>query len=184
MNKMVCVVPECERPQHGRGVCRPHYMKCWREKMEWPAFAPAPAPTRAERFWAKVARGSESECWEWTASRLPNGYGQFDHTTAHRVAIELTRGVELSADVVVDHRCRNTWCVNPDHLEPTSQAVNVDRGYAGPVASTTRREWSARRTHCKNGHPLTPENEYNPPGRPTWRVCRACKSERQRARVS
>ena len=28
-------------------------------------------------FWSKVRRGSDGECWEWTARRTDKGYGQF-----------------------------------------------------------------------------------------------------------
>ena len=30
--------------------------------------------------------------------------------------------------LVIDHKCRNRLCCNPDHLEAVTQAVNVQRG--------------------------------------------------------
>lgn len=50
-----------------------------------------------DRFWEKVDRGSDDECWPWTAFRGVKGYGQFSpdsscHAQAHRVAWELTNG--------------------------------------------------------------------------------------------
>lgn len=29
-----------------------------------------------ERFWSKVDRRGDDDCWEWTASRFPEGYGR------------------------------------------------------------------------------------------------------------
>jgi len=73
---------------------------------------------------------------------------------------------------VLDHPCGNKPCVNLDHLEPVTQSVNLQRA-------------SALKTHCKRGHPRTPENTYirrdSPPGT-TWRQCRACTREDQRVR--
>lgn len=33
----------------------------------------------------------------------------------------------------------------------------------------------SKKTHCKHGHPLSGDNVYTPPGKPTWRVCRECQ---------
>lgn len=40
--------------------------------------------------------------------------------------------------------------------------------------------YNTKRTHCKHGHPLSGANVYTPPGRPTWRVCVACRNRRAR----
>jgi hypothetical protein len=37
------------------------------------------------------------------------------------------------------------------------------------------------KTHCKQGHPFTPENTYVPPSRPNERHCRICRAEWARA---
>lgn len=34
-----------------------------------------------------------------------------------------------------------------------------------------------RRTHCKHGHELTPDNTYIPPSEPNGRECRTCRKE-------
>lgn len=39
-----------------------------------------------------------------------------------------------------------------------------------------------KRTHCKNGHEMTPENTYTRPSRPLSRECKTCKSEESRRR--
>jgi len=71
----------------------------------------------AERFWSKVDKSSD--CWEWTASRLPAGYGRFSVNrkiiTAHRAAYLLSCGA-IPNGLHVLHKCDNPPCVNPDHL--------------------------------------------------------------------
>ena len=49
------------------------------------------------RFWPKVDKDAPNGCWEWTAYRLPKGYGQFTdglgrQIRAHRFAYELLVG--------------------------------------------------------------------------------------------
>lgn len=45
---------------------------------------------------------------------------------AHRFAYVAARG-PIQEGFVLDHLCRVPGCVNPDHLEPVTQAVNVRR---------------------------------------------------------
>lgn len=76
----------------------------------------------------------------------------------------------------LDHLCRRRWCVNYNHLEPVTLAVNTARG-ASPSARLHREG------ACKRGHDVTGANGY------LWRnkrQCRRCKLaalRRWRARV-
>lgn len=121
-----------------------------------------------DRFWPKV--DAAGDCWEWTGSRLKNGYGAVGrggrgngNHMAHRAAWELLVG-EIPAGLVIDHLCRNRGCVNPDHLEPITTRENLLRGHGFSAKN-------ARKTHCNRGHEYTPDNTYTYRG---WRQCRIC----------
>ena len=73
------------------------------------------------------------DCWEWTGSRNPKGYGSVTNgrggsMLAHRKAYQETVG-EIPDGMQLDHLCKNTSCVNPAHLEPVTNAENMRRRY-------------------------------------------------------
>ncbi len=130
--------------------------------------------TTEQRFWAKVDLNGPmhtdgTRCWMWTAAR-DHGYASFNFNgrsngRAHRYAHELLIG-PIPDGLEPDHLCRNTACVNPLHLELVTGRENILRGES-PTAQ------NARKTHCKHGHELTPENTYIRPG--NRRDCRVCR---------
>ena len=158
MNNLVeCAEDGCLKPAMARGLCWMHYKRLQRSGDL------IPGPTDSERFWSFVDKGGD--CWTWNGWRRSRGlsYGAFkvhgETVASHRFAYELLKG-PIPTGLHIDHLCRNTLCVNPDHLEPVTLAEN------------TRRAKSLQ-THCKQGHPFDGATGGQ-------RVCSICRREAQR----
>lgn len=131
-----------------------------------------------KRIFSKIKVSTENfykgvPCWEWQGAKFKEGYAQLVHTrktgkktiTVHRLMYESF--VEpIDKNLVCDHLCRVRHCVNPAHIEPVTDKVNILRGQ-GLCAQY------AKNTHCKHGHELSGDNlrlyEYRD------RISRICK---------
>ena len=122
------------------------------------------------------------ECWKWQGSKSSNGYGivrwNISDTgkaiQAHRFIYEMVKG-KIPDGKVLDHLCKNTDCVNPDHLEPVSQRENILRGEGFAAVQ-------AKKTHCKRGHEFNEANTIITDGKSGYpiRKCRICYEARWR----
>lgn len=81
-----------------------------------------------EKFWAKVDKRTDIECWEWQGFRLPKGYGSMSvygkTYLTHRIAYTDYYG-EIPHGMHVCHKCDNPSCCNPLHLFLGTNADNV-----------------------------------------------------------
>lgn len=119
-------------------------------------------------------------CWLWTGSINDDGYGttwpspeKFAHRGAyHRLVGPVPAGMEL------DHLCRVRACVNPDHLEPVTQALNKGRAHGwmfGP---------SGVALECQRGHDLTLPGAFYIRAHDGHRECRACRNSWRQRRAA
>jgi hypothetical protein len=82
--------------------------------------------------------GYETSCWIWRRPPSRGGYGR-TYVSAHEAADGIARSRYAHVDfyervagpipdgLVLDHLCGQTGCVNPRHLEPVTQKVNIRR---------------------------------------------------------
>jgi HNH endonuclease len=139
-----------------------------------------------ERIMRRTLIDPETGCWECDLGRQRLGYtrvavkvaddyfGRTGTFAAHRVVYTLLVG-PVPDELVMDHLCRNPSCVNPAHLEPTTNYQNV-------VARTTLggSAVNARKELCDRGHALAGANLVL--AKDGHRNCRLCKLISQRAR--
>lgn len=160
MGDTTCLIDDCDRKPKGRGWCGTHYER-WRRH----GSTDHPGPAEEERFWAKVDAGGD--CWTWTGASV-KGHGAFRDASgrtvyAHRWVWEFLVG-PIPPKFVVDHLCQNRSCVNPDHLQPVTSAVNTARGFRAKI------------THCPAGHRYAGRNVYR--STKGERRCKACNHAR------
>lgn len=79
-------------------------------------------------------------CWEWNRSVNNKGYprlslrrkrgerkGRVKKVAVHRYALQIFHGITIKRGKVCRHWCNNKRCVNPAHLEFSTQAVNMQQ---------------------------------------------------------
>jgi hypothetical protein len=130
------------------------------------------------KFWANVDRNGPvphhrpdlGPCWLWTGYATGPYGGRYGRITVgkqqrqatHRFSWELVNG-PIPDGLTLDHLCRVTRCVRPDHLEVVTLAENSRR--------------NRRDGFCRRGHAYTLENTII--GK-LGRQCRTCTNDSHR----
>lgn len=89
-------------------------------------------PSFSERIWSKVDKDGPvpahrpelGNCWDWTACRLPAGYGKIGRRLAHRVSYEMHHG-PIPVGWYVMHACDRPSCIRPTHLTAGPGTANM-----------------------------------------------------------
>ena len=140
--------------------------------------------------WAQKLLANSREmpngCIEWTGPidprpRPKGGYGRFKividgkrrETGAHRAAWLVWCG-DIPGDLMPDHLCRNSPCINVKHMELVTNAVNGQRGdHSGKKGHSGRRRGALYPQGCGK-HGLTDGYEHTMRDGYTRWVCRIC----------
>lgn len=73
-----------------------------------------------DRFWDKIDKKNDDECWLWIAYKDKHGFGQFSYEGKpqypHILVYESQNG-KIPDDRYITHVCNNHSCCNPKHLK-------------------------------------------------------------------
>lgn len=137
---------------------------------------------RSARFLCSVDYAGASTycgtpCWQWLGWKDDRGYGRAGFRgkswCAHRLSYHLfVAPITLGCEI--HHKCYNTSCVNPAHLEEVTPLRNYQlrRPSDFLVAIYARNK---KKTHCPAGHPYDEKNTYRQKGSRPGRSCKQCR---------
>lgn len=106
-----------------------------------------------ERFHQKYYINANTGCWEWTATKDPDGYGtiairpncrtKWSTARALRVSYRIFNG-DIPEGLIITHTCNNPSCVNPEHLILGTHKTNYQDALAAGKISCGSRHYKAR----------------------------------------
>lgn len=161
LKKITLTCPACAAKFH------PHSKSASKKPQRFCSNRCAPRPVAPTdpviRFWKKVDRRGDDECWDWIAGTTKFGYGAFgvtsrDTRAAHRYCWELFHPRLLDGECLL-HSCDNPRCVNPAHLRIGTRTDNsrdkcernrAPRGESLPTAKLTAEAVAAIRADSRS----------------------------------
>ena len=135
----ICRFDNCGKARLARGYCAGHLSQLSKGNALAPLRYRSPKGTPLEeRLLMSVDR--RGECWVWTAAAARDGYGRIKANgkmlIAHRVSYE-TRFGAIPPGLVIDHKCHNRLCINPEHLQAVTERENQQNRAGVPTNSAT-----------------------------------------------
>lgn len=91
-------------------------------------FAAYTSPLEHLKAYTRVRE--DTGCLEWTGAVDKDGYGKICTNKRtmrpHRLAYNITHGIELRPDQQLNHKCHNRLCWNPEHVYVGTQKQNME----------------------------------------------------------
>jgi len=138
-----------------------------------------PIPERAQKRAATAWTLTEDGCWATNYTKTTAGYGQVTTKErrgkaqiwlAHRAAWTFHNG-PIPDGMVIDHKCFNHACVNPEHLRLLTRTQNNAR-----KEKFGKQDWPL--DECRWGHKLTEQKLYATKSEAPRMRCAGCVKER------
>jgi hypothetical protein len=127
--KLICSIPDCDKPAHCRGWCDMHYTRFKRHGD--PLFTKTAPEGEGLKLLFSLIGHKGAGCIIWPFSRTPQGYGQTFYCGevmgSHRVMCVLEHGEPPTPEHQAAHSCGNGrgGCINPDHLRWATPKENI-----------------------------------------------------------
>jgi hypothetical protein len=133
----LCSFEGCNNKHCAKGLCGTHWAQ---QNRQGKLSSIKTSETPEERFNRNIKKEETTGCWIWLGAGSGKFYNKEDGSggygmlriknlsfMAHRWAYEQKNKIKLSSEDTLDHICRNTRCVNPEHLEKVTLRENVKR---------------------------------------------------------
>jgi len=118
--------------------------------------------TKEQALQSRILIDETTKCWNWTGTKDKDGYGVFHwrnkRLRAHREALTVFGGIDVSSDLIVCHSCDNPSCINPDHLfvgtvkDNAQDALKKKRAFVGDKNGRSKLSQSqVNQIRCEDG---------------------------------